>query len=576
VRGTGVISAGTVRPGADHPVASSRRLLDWLALVVPAAAALVVGGYHLGQLSLWRDEAYSLEAANRSIPQIFALLHHTDAVNGTYYLFMHGVIGLLGTSATALRVPSLIATAVAAAMTAALGRLLARRAGLPAPWLAGLLAGLLYVATPQVTRYAQDARAYAIVTMFVTIATYLLVRAMMAGTWRWWAGYALAIVAGGVFNLFSLLVVVAHAVTVLLTYVARRRAAQAPDSVAGDSRPAESVAGHSRTADSGAADSGAAGSGTAVGPVPVRLRRWLVAAVVAGIALSPLVFLGNKQRGQISWLTKPGVATIRALLDGFAGSRTLVYPIAVLALCGLAAGSTAKSRRAAVPGSLTPAAVAGPWLVLPPVIMIAISRFKPIYDIRYVLFCQPALALLCGVGLVWLARVISQAPFIAQAGARARSLAWLPSAGLVVLVLVLLIAPQRAVRQPSSRPDNLRYNAAVIAAHARPTDIVFYIPWNQRVLGMGYPGPFSQLRDIALAESPVKSDTLLGTEVSLATLHHRLHNVSRVWLITSVSKHTLATERDPVERAELTLIHGMRLIGRWHADDDWLSLYAVR
>jgi mannosyltransferase len=205
-----------------------------------------------------------------------------------------------------------------------------------------------------------------------------------------------------------------------------------------------------------------------------------------------------------------------------------------------------------------------------------VSRFPPIYDIRYVLFCQPALALLCGVGLVWLAHVIAQAPVIAQAGARARNLAWLPSAGLVVLVLVLLIAPQRAVRQPSSRPDNLRYNAAVIAAHARPTDIVFYIPWNQRVLGMGYPGPFRQLRDIALAESPVKSDTLLGTEVSLATLRHRLHNVSRVWLITSASKHTLATERDPVERAELKLIHGMRLIGRWHADDDWLSLYTVR
>jgi mannosyltransferase len=566
VRGAGVIAAGTVRPGAENPVASSGRLRDWLVLVIPAAAALVVGGYHLGQLSLWRDEAYSLEAADRSIPQIFALLRHTDAVNGTYYLFMHGVIGLLGTSATALRLPSLIATAVAAAMTAALGRLLARRAGLPVPWLAGLLGGLLYVATPQVTRYAQDARAYAFVTMFVTIATYLLVRAVMAGTWRWWAGYALAIVAGGAFNLFSLLVVVAHAVTVLLSYLGRRRAAQAPEAVAGDSRPVESVVG----------DSGPPQSGTAVGQAPARLWRWLVAAVAAGIVLAPLAFLGNKQRGQISWLTKPGLWTIRALLDGFAGSPTLVYPIAVLALCGLAAGLTAKSRRAAAPGSLTPAIVAGPWLVLPPVIMIAVSRVTPIYDIRYVLFCQPALALLCGVGLVWLAHVISQAPFIAQAGARARSLAWLPPAGLVVLVLVLLIAPQRAVRLPSSRPDNLRYNAAVIAAHARPGDIVFYIPWNQRVLGMGYPGPFRQLRDVALAESPVKSDTLLGTQVSLATLRYRLRNVSRVWLITSASKHALATESDPVERAELTLIHGMRLIGRWHADDDWLSLYTVR
>jgi hypothetical protein len=93
---------------------------------------------------------------------------------------------------------------------------------------------------------------------------------------------------------------------------------------------------------------------------------------------------------------------------------------------------------------------------------------------------------------------------------------------------------------------------------------------------MGYPGPFRQLREIALAESPVKSDTMLGTEVSLATWHHRLRNVSRVWLITSASQHTLNEVTDPVQRAELALIHTMRLIGRWHANEDVLSLYSVK
>jgi mannosyltransferase len=556
VRGAGVISAGTARPGAVDPGPSSHRLRDWLVVIVPAAAALLVGGYHLGRLSLWRDEAYSIEAADRSIAKIFALLHHTDSVNGAYYLFMHGVLGLLGTSATALRLPSLIATAVAAAMTAALGRLLARLAGLPAPWLAGLLAGLFYVAAPLVTRYAQEGRAYAIVTMLVTIATYLLVRAMMAGTWRWWACYALVIVLAGLFNLFSLLLVLAHGVTVLLTYLRRRRAAQ--------------------TAHSGPEEPGPADSGAVPGAGPVHLWRWVVAAVAAGIAASPVAWLGFKQRGQISWLTKTNTATIRALFTGFAGSKPLVIPIALLALCGLAVGITARSRRAAVPGLPTPAVVLLPWLVLPPAIMLTVSRFKPIYHIRYVLYCQPALALLCGTGLVWLAYVISTAPVVSNAPSRGRALAWLPSAGLAVLVAVLLIAPQRAVRLPSSRADNLRFNAAVIAAHARPTDIVCYVPWNQRSLGMGYPGPFRQLREIALAETPVKSDTMLGTEVSLATWHHRLRNVSRVWLITSASQHTLNGVTDPVQRAELALIHTMRLIGRWHANEDVLSLYSVK
>jgi mannosyltransferase len=530
----GVIAAGTTRPGAGHPARAAHRLRDWLTLVVPAAAALLLGGYQLGKLSLWRDEAYSVDAAHRSFGQIFALLRHTDAVNGTYYLFTHVVITLLGTSATAIRLPSLLATVVAAAMTAALGRLLARLAALPAPWLTGLLAGLLFVAVPQTTRYAQDARAYAIVTMLVTIATYLLVRAMLAGTWRWWTGYALVIVAAGLFNLFSLLVVAAHGLTVLIIRVRR-----------------------------GGLESGA---------TPVRLRRWLVATVAAGIAAAPLAFLGFRQRGQISWLTKPGLRTVYNLFASFAGSKPLIIPIAALALGGLVASLAARPRPPAAGWPATLAIVTVPWLILPPVVMLAVSRFKPVYDERYVLFCQPALALLCAAGLAWLARVASQA----LPSGRGQVLAWLPSVGVLAVLAALLVTPQQAVRQQSSRPDDLRYDAAVVAAHGRPTDIVFYIPWNQRILGMGYPAPFRRLRDVSLAMSPLKSDTLLGTEVSLATLHDRLRNVSRVWLVTSVSQGQLAAVSSPVLRAELALIQTMRLIGRWHANSDVLSLYSVK
>jgi mannosyltransferase len=553
---------------------AAHRLRDWLTLVIPAAAALLFGGYQLGQLSLWRDEAYSVDAAHRGFGQIFALLRHTDAVNGTYYLFMHAVITLLGTSATAIRLPSLLATAVAAAMTAALGRLLARMASLPAPRLTGLLAGLLFVAVPQTTRYAQDARAYAIVTMLVTIATYLLVRAMLAGTWRWWAGYALVIVLAGLFNLFSLLVVAAHALTVLIIRVRR-----------------------------GGLESGAA---------PARLWRWLAAAVAAGIVLAPLALLGFRQRGQISWLTKPGLRTVSNLFVSFAGSKPLVVPIAALALCGLVASLVARSGPATLTGEsaadgpatlgggaasagspatraggpatsasgpatlasgpATLAIVALPWLILPPIVMLAVSRFKPVYDERYVLFCQPALALLCAAGLAWLARVVS----IALPSGRGRVLAWLLSVGVLAVLAALLVTPQHAVRLQSSRLDDLRYDAAVVAAHGRPTDIVFYIPWNQRILGMGYPAPFQRLRDVSLAVPPMKSNTLLGTEVSLATLHDRLRNVSRVWLVTSVSQAQLAAVSSPVLRTELALIQTMRLIGRWHANADVLSLYSVK
>ena len=50
-------------------------------------------------------------------------------MHGAYYLLMHLVTAVIGTSATALRLPSLCAMVIAAGFTAAA----ARRAGRPGP-----------------------------------------------------------------------------------------------------------------------------------------------------------------------------------------------------------------------------------------------------------------------------------------------------------------------------------------------------------------------------------------------------------------------------------------------------------
>ena len=67
------------------------------------------------------------------------------------------------------------------------------------------------------TYYAQMARSYAIETMFAVIASYLLLRAWPDGRWRWWLGYAAAVALTGLFNIFGLLILAAHGVTLLLT-----------------------------------------------------------------------------------------------------------------------------------------------------------------------------------------------------------------------------------------------------------------------------------------------------------------------------------------------------------------------
>jgi mannosyltransferase len=244
------------------------RLTGGLVIAVPAATSLVVGGYEIGGPSLWRDEAYTKDAINRSVGQIFTLLGHMDAVHGAYYLLMHVVAAAIGTSATALRFPSLCAMVVATAFTAAIGRRTAALAQPPdtagpgrlnVPALTGFASGMVFATAPYMTYYAQMARSYAVVTMFATVSTYLLLVVHADGRWRWWSAYAVAAALTGLFNIFGLLILAAHGVTLLLT----------------DAR------GQSR-------------NGRQAGRVPLR---WLAAAAAAVIVLIPLVVTTRLQHG---------------------------------------------------------------------------------------------------------------------------------------------------------------------------------------------------------------------------------------------------------------------------------------
>ena len=522
---------GAGPPGARRPWWQA----GWLVIAVPAGTAFAVGGYEIGGPSLWRDEAYTKDAIGRSVSQIFALLGHQDAVHGAYYLLMHVIAAAVGTSATVLRFPSLCAMAIAAGFTAAAGRRAAALAAGPAagrdrrldiPALTGLLSGLVFATAPYMTYYAQMARSYAIVTMFAVVASYLLLRAYPDGRWRWWAAYGAAVALTGLFNLFGLLILAAHGVTLLLT----------------DPR-------------------GQAAAGRLTGRVPLR---WLAASAGGVVVLTPLFRVTSREQKQIAWLSRPGFSSIDRLVVHFAGSRELVIPFALLALGGIAAACLADEWR-----PLNPAAIALPWLVVPPFLLVAASYVKPVYVERYVEFCLPALAILVAAGLVGLIRLVSGLSVPA----------WLPpAAGALVIggLAALLIGPQAAIRQTAARPDNLRLASAIVAAHEQPGDVVFYMPIDMHVLGTGYPAPFLRLRNIALAGSGIASATLTGTEItSPALLKSRFTNVTRVWVVTGASNYKFPTPGTAVDKEKMALIAGagLHILHRWQAGEVMLTLY---
>jgi uncharacterized membrane protein len=169
---------------------------------------LCVALWSISGASLWRDEASTLSAIRRPLPDLWHMLGRTDAVHGLYYLLMWPVARLIGMSELGLRLPSAIAVSAAALGVAALGRQLVSSR-------AGLMAGLFFALLPVTSRYGQEARSYALVMALAVLASYLLVRADAAPVrpGRWLGCYALVVVVMGYANVMSLLLVPAHAVT---------------------------------------------------------------------------------------------------------------------------------------------------------------------------------------------------------------------------------------------------------------------------------------------------------------------------------------------------------------------------
>jgi mannosyltransferase len=435
---------------------------------------LATGSWHLGTPSYWRDEAATLDAESRSIPALLHMLSNVDAVHGAYYLLMWPIVHTFGTSELALRLPSLLAMTVAAAGVAALGRRLHSSR-------AGLFAGLVFAVLPQVSRYAQEGRSYALVLTCAVAASYLLLRATTdscatTGSHgaaadlrrptedllrvtdgprrRWLIGYGAAIALLGLLNLFGLLLLAGHAIFLLACHRAL-------------------------------------------------LRRWLVTAALGCLPALPIVVLAWRQRDQLGWLTEPDAAAPADLTLWLAGSTGSVVVVSVLIGLGLRACS-----------STATAWLALPWLLAPPVLLLSAAEVAmPVYVQRYVTYCLPALALLVGGGLA----AITAAP---------RLIALLLTAGLG-------LPTQLAQREVGGHGDTIRVAADILAAHEHPGDGVIYAcpschyPAMPREFAFAYPAAFARLDDLALAASPSASGTLRGAEAD----HINLDGITRVWLI---------------------------------------------
>ncbi|SBT64579.1 Dolichyl-phosphate-mannose-protein mannosyltransferase [Micromonospora sediminicola] len=416
--------------------APSRARLGWPVWVVPGLLTLGITLVGIGHAQLWRDELATWSAATRPLPDLLRLTRVIDAATGPYYALMHGWTALVGTSPTALRLPSALAMAAAAALTARLGaRLVGDRAG--------LLAGLLFAVLPATSRYGQEARPYALATLLAVLATLLLVDALRRPTWRRWAGYALAVAALALVHLIALTLLAAHAVVVLLTAargpatvvdppdrsrsegldapwpsrthpqrsthprdrarVERHGSHSAPETPTafhppsiptGSGTPQVSphpAHGTEAPGEPGAKPWDGAGAARDARGAPVSgrrvLARWLLALVPAVVLVTPLALVARGQRGrQLDWVDPARLSDLAALPGGLAQSG--VVGGFLLALAAL--GAVRLGRRALLPATA---------VLLPVLLLLAAGTVVPLWVTRYLVFTVPFACLLAGAAL---------------------------------------------------------------------------------------------------------------------------------------------------------------------------------
>ncbi len=547
--------------------------------ILPPAVTLAVMLWGIEGSSYWRDEAATLAAVRRPFGDLVGMLGNVDAVHGAYYMIIWAVVRLGGSSEAVTRLPSALAMAAAAAGVAAIGRRLVSPR-------AGLFAGLLFAALPKVSWFGQDARSYAMVAALATAASYLLVRLLDAGgaRRRWLAAYAACLAGLGVANVFALLIIPAHGLTLLLAPGRRPGPARAGGLVpaprgpvpggsgkdldperappAGPAPPHDSTSVRGGTPPDGGSPRGGRAMRASRAMLADRmLASWTAAVGLAVAVVCPLIVLAYRQRRQIGWIRDAqtgGLASVRQLVGPLAMFELMVLIMACAIMLSALRGRGGAplwmcryprqrgGNGTSIRGGTGVAAdwprrlpaLGLPWLLVPPAALLSLSLIEPVYTFRYILFCIPASALLGGAALAATGRV----------------------AGTIALVLVVLagLPAQVAERGPDGHGDDIRGLDRVIAAHARPGDGVYYPQPGARSFDAAYPYGLPRLRDIALKQVPAKAAKLTGSR-----LREALTDVRRLWVV------------EVRKLAPVPMLPGsrFRLEQRWHVSDLWLLLY---
>ena len=430
------------------------------------------------QASFWGDEAASVMSAERSFPSLFGMLDNVDAVHGVYYIFLHGWIDLFGASELSTRLPSAIAIGVAAAGTVVLARFFM---GLRA----AIAGGLIFAILPRVTYMGSEARSTAIATAIGVWLTVLLVHALRSASSArrrqitLWMSYSILLATGIYVFLFLALLLPVHLVVVLA--VGQRQ-------------------GFWR-----------------------RASTWVGASVLGLLLAIPISMAGSAQREQIAFIgRRPEVSVTEAAVKQWFDTvpvAIIAWSLMIVAVIAVFRRQHGKARSWRLPQRAALVIFLAYLLVPSAILLIGTHFVTPMYSLRYLSLCAPAVGIVIAVGVAALANN------------------WLRTASVIALIAV--IVPAYAVQRGDygkNGGSDWRQASDIIAASASPGEGVVFDqsvrPSRLPRLAMHmYPEAFQGLKDITLTR-PYDQTRWLWDEVApLADVLPAVRDLNRIWLL---------------------------------------------
>ncbi len=471
----------------------------WIGLIVLLAFGLRV--YHLGAQAIWWDESLSVYRATRDLGTILAntiliqnIVTH-DLQPPLYFFLQHFLVRAFGISEFALRFLSLAANVATVPLLYALAR----------RWLSSpiaLVAALLGALSPFWVWYAQEARPYALVLFWSTLAVYALTRVVDVGhrrtqtntekddsvsvrqrlsvSYSWVCIYILAAVAALYTNYYAVFVIPFHFVLIALAVWRATRA------------------------------------------------RWLTLLpslpLASAVFLVPLVTTGAIENVSSGPGYVPFDVILRDLLNSFSVGITIdlaqVFWIDVVLFALLLIGLVA-FRRAAI--------ILLAFIALPLLGLAAASLIRPLYqNSRYFISLSPAFYLGVAAGIVALA-------------SRWKVLA-IPALGIFVVGAALSL--NNLYFDPRYGKDDHRAWAESLRARARPGDFLILDSPHTEALYRYYADDIVPMTTLPI----LRADGVASPDQDLAAVRDAYANHARVWFL---SMHTPFD--DPLARIDTLL-----------------------